>query len=97
MTLLTRDRAVEPDPIIRRVATWDRERSRHSRHLSEIARRQNAKSLELQGALSLARLRQRRGKADAAREWLTPVYGWFTEGFDTADPQEAKAMLDEIS
>jgi predicted ATPase len=58
-----------------------------------IARRQQAKSLELRSALSLARLWQQQGKRAAAYELLAPIYGWFTEGFDTADLQEAKALL----
>jgi predicted ATPase len=63
----------------------------------EIARRQQAKSLELRAAMSLACLWQRQGKRDEARELLAPIYGWFTEGLDTADLQEAKALLDEWS
>ena len=47
--------------------------------------------------MSLGRLWQRQGKQDAARELLAPIYGWFTEGFDTADLQEAKALLAELS
>jgi predicted ATPase len=62
-----------------------------------MARRQEAKALELRAAMSLSRLWQQQGKRDEARELLTPVYGWFTEGFDTADLQEAKALLDEWS
>jgi predicted ATPase len=62
----------------------------------DIARRQQAKSLELRAAMSLSRLWQHRGKRDEARELLAPVYGWFTEGFDTADLQEAKALLAEL-
>ena len=58
-----------------------------------IARRQQAKSLELRAAMSLARLWQHQGKQDDARELLAPIYGWFTEGFDTADLQEARALL----
>jgi predicted ATPase len=58
-----------------------------------VARRQQAKSLELRAAMSLARLWQQQGQRDKARELLAPVYGWFTEGFDTADLQEAKALL----
>ena len=61
-----------------------------------IARRQQAKSLELRAAMSLARLWQQQGKRAAARELLAPIYGWFTEGFDTADLQEAKALLDAL-
>jgi predicted ATPase len=62
-----------------------------------VARRQQAKSLELRAAMSLARLWQRQGKRNKARELLAPIYGWFTEGFDTADLQEAAALLDEWS
>jgi predicted ATPase len=62
----------------------------------EIARKQQAKSLELRAATSLARLWQRQGKKDEARQMLADIYGWFTEGFDTADLQEAKAVLAEL-
>ena len=62
-----------------------------------IARRQQAKSWELRAATSLARLWQQQGKRDEAYELLAPVYGWFTEGFDTADLQEAKALLAELA
>jgi predicted ATPase len=61
-----------------------------------IARRQHAKSLELRAAMSLARLWQQQGKCAEAYELLAPVYGWFTEGFDTADLQEAKTLLKEL-
>jgi predicted ATPase len=63
----------------------------------DVARRQQAKSLELRAAMSLARLWQQQGKCVDARELLAPIYGWFTEGFDTADLQEAKALLDALS
>ena len=75
----------------------------------EIARRQEAKTFELRAATSLARLWQRQGKtggpafaeasakAGAARELLAPVYAWFTEGFDTRDLIEAKALLEELA
>ena len=59
----------------------------------EVARKQEAKSWELRAATSLARLWQEQGKTTEAQELLAPVYGWFTEGFDTADLQEAKALL----
>ena len=62
----------------------------------DIARRQQAKSLELRAAMSLSRLWQLQGKSGAARELLAPIYGWFTEGFDTADLQEAKVLLEEL-
>jgi len=61
-----------------------------------IARRQQARSWELRAAMSLARLWQQQGKQAEARALLAPVYGWFTEGFDTADLQEAKALLEEL-
>ena len=63
----------------------------------DVARRQSAKSLELRAATSLARLRQQQGRKDEARELLAPVYDWFTEGFDTRDLKEAKALLDELA
>jgi len=62
----------------------------------DVARHQEAKSLELRAAMSLSRLWQQQGKQAKARELLAPVYGWFTEGFDTADLQEAKALLEEL-
>jgi len=60
----------------------------------DVARRQQAKALELRAALSLARLWQRQGKCAAAQQLLVEIYSWFTEGFDTPDLQEAKALLD---
>jgi predicted ATPase len=65
-------------------------------HALEIARNQQAKSFELRAATSLARLWQQQGKRQEARDLLAPVYGWFTEGFDTADLQEAKVLLEEL-
>jgi predicted ATPase len=67
------------------------------RQALEVARHQRAKSLELRSAISLARLWQRQGKRAEARALLEPVYGWFTEGFDTADLQEAKALLEALT
>jgi predicted ATPase len=63
----------------------------------EIARRQQAKSLELRAVMSLSRLWQQQGKKEEARQLLAEIYGWFTEGFDTKDLQEAKALLNELS
>jgi predicted ATPase len=60
------------------------------------AQQQNARSFELRAAVSMARLWRDQGKRDEARELLAPVYGWFTEGFDTMDLKEAKALLDEL-
>jgi predicted ATPase len=62
----------------------------------EVARRQEAKSLELRAAVSLSRLWQQQGQQADAYELLAPIYGWFTEGFDTADLQEAKALLEGL-
>jgi predicted ATPase len=63
----------------------------------DVARRQEAKSLELRAAMSLSRLWQQQGKQAEAHALLAPVYGWFTEGFDTADLQEAQALLDALA
>ena len=63
----------------------------------DIARRQQAKVLELRAAMSLGRLWQQQGKGQEAHNLLAPVYEWFTEGFDTADLQEAKALLEELA
>jgi predicted ATPase len=61
------------------------------------ARRQQARSYELRAAVSLSRLWQQQGKRVEAHDLLAPVYGWFTEGFDTADLQEAKALLEALA
>jgi len=74
---------------------WE-EAKQHFSQALVIARYQQAKSLELRTAIRLSRLWQRQGKRDAARELLVPIYGWFTEGFDTADLLEAKALLEEL-
>ena len=66
------------------------------RQALDITRHQQAKSWELRAAMSLSRLWQRQGKRTAARALLAPIYNWFTEGFDTADLQEAKALLREL-
>jgi predicted ATPase len=63
----------------------------------DIARCQSAKVLELRATMSLSRLWQRQGKTAEARKLLAEVYGWFTEGFDTADLREARALLEELS
>jgi len=62
-----------------------------------VARKQQAKSWELRAAMSMARLWRDQGKRDAARDLLAPVYGWFTEGFDTLDLKDAKAFLDDLA
>jgi predicted ATPase len=63
----------------------------------EVAQKQRTKSLELRAVMSLSRLWQSQGKKDEARQMLAEVYGWFTEGFDTRDLQEAKALLEELT
>src|SRR5262249_27794392 len=63
----------------------------------DIARKQQAKSWELRAVMSLARLWQSQGKKDEARRMLAEIYGWFTEGFDTKDLQEAKALLEKLA
>jgi len=62
-----------------------------------MARQQQAKSFELRAAMSMARLWRDQGKRQKARDLLAPVYGWFTEGFDTLDLKEAKLLLDQLS
>jgi predicted ATPase len=61
-----------------------------------VARQRQAKSWELRAAMSLARLWREQGKVQRDRELLAPVYGWFTEGFETRDLKEAKALLDAL-
>jgi class 3 adenylate cyclase/predicted ATPase len=63
----------------------------------DVARRQNARSWELRGAMSLARLRRQQGRPQEAAALLAPILGWFTEGFNTADLKEAKALLDKLT
>jgi predicted ATPase len=63
----------------------------------DVARRQNAKSWELRGAMSLARLRRQQGRREEAAALLAPILGWFREGFDTADLKEAKTLLNELT
>jgi predicted ATPase len=67
------------------------------RQALEVARQQQAKSLELRAAMSLSRLWQQQGKRDAARQLLPEVYAWFSEGLDTADLQEAKTLLEQLA
>ena len=62
----------------------------------DVSRRQEAKSLELRAAMSLARLWQHQGKKQEAHELLAPIYDWFTEGFDTQDLKDAKALLTDL-
>jgi predicted ATPase len=65
-------------------------------HALAVSRAQQARSWELRTAMSMARLWRDQGKRDEAHDLLAPIYGWFTEGFDTRDLKEAKALLDEL-
>jgi predicted ATPase len=67
------------------------------RQAIDVARRQSAKSLELRAIVSLSRLYQKQGRREEARQMLAEVYGWFTEGLDIADLQEAKRLVEELS
>ena len=82
--------ATGPSPRPTEAETWFRQ-------ALDIARQQQAKSLELRAAMSLSRLWQQQGKRTDAYQLLAPIYGWFTEGFDTADLQDAKALLDTLA
>jgi predicted ATPase len=62
-----------------------------------VARQQQARSWELRAAMSMARLWRNAGKRDKARDRLAPIYSWFSEGFDTRDLKEAKALLDALA
>jgi TOMM system kinase/cyclase fusion protein len=80
----------QPAPDEHQAETW-------FQHALTIAHRQQAKSLELRAAMSLSRLWQQQGQRHQAYDLLAPIHGWFTEGFETADLQEAKALLEELS
>ena len=69
----------------------------HFERALSVARQQQAKSWELRTAMSMARFWRDQGKRDEAHDLLAPVYGWFTEDFDTLDLKEAKALLDELA
>ena len=72
------------------------EAERHLRNATDVARRQEAKFWELRATIPLVRILVGRGHRDAARTMLTEIYDWFTEGFDTMDLNDAKALLDEL-
>jgi predicted ATPase len=82
--------------LLRQTGTSQAEAETLLQRALDVARRQKAKSLELRAAMSLARLWQQQGKRDAALELLAEVYGWFIEGFDTADLLEAKGLLEDL-
>jgi predicted ATPase len=94
--LLTEAYRLQGDLLLRQAAPDAVQAEARFQRALTIARRQQAKSWELRTAISLGRLWQQQGKWDEARHLLAEVYGWFTEGFDTADCQEAKALLEEL-
>jgi predicted ATPase len=83
--------------LLQQSAAQQGEAEEHLHQALAVARRQQAKSWELRAAMSLSRLWQQQGKRTEAYELLAPVYGWFTEGFDTADLQEARALLEALT
>jgi len=83
--------------LLKQIKTSQAEAETWLQRALDVARRQEAKSLELRATMSLSRLWQQQGKRADAYELLAPIYGWFTEGFDTADLQEAKALLEALA
>ena len=81
----------------RRIAAFGLRRQQHLDCALTVARAQHAKSWELRAAMSMARLWRDQGKHQQARDLLAPVYGWFTEGFDTLDLKQAKVLLDTLA
>jgi predicted ATPase len=87
---------VRADLMLRARGSDDRVVEANLRRALAVAQHQAAKGWELRAATSLSRLWVDRGRRDAARDLLAPIFGWFTEGFDTPDLKEAKALLDEL-
>src|SRR5262245_17742223 len=83
--------------LLRQTGTPQAEAEAWLQRALDVARRQEAKALELRAATSLARLWQCQGKRTEAYDLLAPIYGWFTEGFDTADLQEARTLLEALA
>jgi predicted ATPase len=88
---------IQGELLLKQMFTDEQEAESCLHQAIDVARRQQAKALELRAAISLARLWQQQGKCTEAHALLAPIYGWFTEGFDTADLQEAKALLDALA
>jgi predicted ATPase len=82
--------------LLRQPGTPQAEAEAWLRRALDVARHQEAKALELRAAMSLGRLWQQQGKRQEAYDLLAPIYHWFTEGFDTADLQDARALLAEL-
>ena len=89
LTIVLRIAVQQPETPQEEAETW-------LQRALDVSRRQEAKSLELRAAMSLSRLWQHQGKRQEARALLAPIFNWFTEGFDTADLQEAKTLLEEL-
>jgi predicted ATPase len=89
--------ATDAEVVVEDRPTMVMEVERRFNEAIRIARKQRAKFWELRAGMSLARLYQKQGRKEEARRILEGAYGWFTEGFDTADLKEAKAMLDQLS
>jgi predicted ATPase len=83
--------------LLARSAAHQAEAERCFQHAIDVSRQQQARSLELEASLSLSRLWQQQGRREAARQLLAEIYGWFTEGFDTADLQDARALLETLA
>jgi predicted ATPase len=83
--------------VLKSLAPDTEKAEKHFDRALAVARQQRAKSWELRAAMSMARLWRDRGKLQQARELLAPVYGWFTEGFDTLDLRNARSLLDELA
>src|SRR5262249_49648954 len=94
---LTPDHRLTGEFLLRHAVSSEPQAETYFRQALAIASHQQAKSWELRAAISLTRLWQRQGKRAEACELLAPVYGWFTEGFDTAALQEAKVLLDTLA
>ena len=87
---------IEGELLLKQEKAAHDEAARRFKSAIELARERGEKSFELRAATSLARLLAREGRREEARDSLAGVYGWFTEGFDTADLKSARALLDEL-
>jgi predicted ATPase len=89
-------RRLQGELLLKQAAPDSRQAETCLHHALDLARSQQAKSIELRAAMSLSRLWHQHGKKEEACRLLKEIYGWFTEGFDTPDLQEAKALLEEL-
>ncbi|MEN8184983.1 MAG: hypothetical protein ABFS46_20875, partial [Myxococcota bacterium] len=88
---------IKGELLLHRQGASQREPERLFRLALEVSRRQQARSLELRAATSLARLWRHQGRRDAARDLLAPIFGWFTEGLETPDLKEARDLLAKLA